>query len=430
MWIFPLAVLQLCFTIVAGSRYQVSGHQNEKQLIQLKSQFDIEPGGFKSLNIQVEEEHLAIYGKMPPKLVSIASQNDDGIYGDGDLVVLTLEFATDVNVSGIPSLTLNTGCSSESCVTKEVQSFRCAADTGSFAMKLEDQFVMSIPSNTTQDELKYKLETFEGINEVTVHYSEIISGNTLRNEVCTSDGNEITITFEDISFPQYDGDLPIIELDSYNWFNDPRTLRPQGNVEERLKGIHNEYVVELPNTTSEVQKGQNQRNSEAYYVSGAGTNVLSFHYNVRVGDDSPALDVISINFDNGYIYSLITGANVSTAIPPLGKSYRYMDSSPSSLSYNQDLTITSSVPKVVSVTSPNDNSIYTRGDTVLIHVEFDIPIKYYGSSIYLLLKPGLLFRQAYIQGLSDDLKTMIFEYDVSAGDFSDDLDYRDRKSVV
>jgi hypothetical protein len=400
------------------------------QLIQLKSQFDIDPGGFKSLNIQVEEEHLAIYGKMPPKLVSIASQNDDGIYGDGDLVILTLEFATDVNVSEIPSLTLNTGCSSEACVTKEIQSFRCAADTGSFAMKLEDQYVMSIPSNTTQEEFKYKLETIEGINDVTVHYSEITSGNTLRNEICTSGGNEITITFEDISFPQYDGDMPILEFDSYNWFDHPRTLRPQGNVEERLKGIHKEYVVELSATATEVQAGKNQRNSEAYYVSGAGSSVLIFHYHVRVGDDSSALDVVSINFDEGYIYSPITGANVSTTTPPLGKSYRYMDSSPSSLSYNQDLVITASVPKVVLVTSPNENTIYTRGDTVFIYVQFDIPVKYYGSGIYLLLKPGVLFRQAYVQGLSEDQKTLIFEYDVSAGDVSDDLDYRSTASIV
>ena len=400
------------------------------QLIQLKSQFDILPGSFQSLNIQVEKEHLAIHGKMPPKLVSIDSQNDDGIYGEGDLVVLTLEFATDVNVSGIPSLTLNTGCSSEDCVIKEIQSFRCAADFGSFAMKLEDQFVMSIPSNTTQDEFKYKLETFEGVNEVTVHYSEIISGNTLRNEICTSGGNTVTITFEDISFPQYDGDLPTLEFDSYNWFNDPRTQLPQGNVDERLKGIHQDYIVELNDTSLEIQKGKNQRNSEAYYVSGAGSNVLVFHYNVRVGDDSPALDVLSINFDNGYIYSPITGANVSTSVPPLGKSYRYMNSAPSSLSYNRDMTITSSVPRVVAVTSPNDNKIYTRGDSVLIYVQFDIPIKYYGNNIYLLLKPGTLFRQAFVQGLTADMTTMIFQYDVSAGDVSEDLDYRGIDSVI
>lgn len=146
-------LLTYCIQFTNASRYQVSGHQNEKQLIQLKSQFDIEPGGFKSLNIDVKEEYIAIYGKMPPKLVSISSLNGDGIYGEGDVVVLTLEFATDVNVSGVPSLTLNTGCSSDTCVVKEIQSFRCAADFGSFAMKLGKEYVMSIPSNTTQDEL-------------------------------------------------------------------------------------------------------------------------------------------------------------------------------------------------------------------------------------------------------------------------------------
>ena len=306
-------------------------------MIQLKSEFDLLPGSFTSLNIDVEEENLSIYGLIPPKLIGIISENSDGIYGHGDLITINLEFTAEVDVTGIPTLTMNTGCHSNDCFIPEIQSFYCAAELGSFAIQFDDQYLMTIDSNLTQDQFKYKLESIQGIDEVTISYSNNKYINTNLNTLCASNGNTIQITYEKISFQKYDGDLPELILDRYNWLPNPRSGLSQGNVEERLRGRKNNYEVILNSTTKEIQKGKKQSDSLAYYSSGSGTKTITFQYIVRQGDFVENLNVISLNFNSGYISSSITGENISTIMPEFGSSYRYLDSNPSSLTHNNFL---------------------------------------------------------------------------------------------
>ena len=168
-----LAVWLLCLSNgVLGARYNVMGSQDEVQEIRLKSQYDLEPGTILSLPIDVEEETITLYGLLPPRLVSIGSSTADGIYSSGDTIYIDMMFTSEVEVVGSPTLTLNTGCSSSadpsSCTTKEIQSFICKADTGAFGLQLEDQYINNIYVNTTQENLKMRLEQLDGINEVTV----------------------------------------------------------------------------------------------------------------------------------------------------------------------------------------------------------------------------------------------------------------------
>ena len=388
------------------------------------------PGQFTSLNIDVPTEYLTVYGKLPPKLKSITSDVEDGIYGTGDVIAITLEFMAEVNVSGIPTLTMNTGCHTDDCFVREIQSFTCAADGGSFAIRLEDQYIMSIDSNTTQDQLKYKLEELEGVTEVTVHYSFSESTNSMRNELCTSEGNTVTVTFEDFDFPQYDGDIPPLQLDRLNRYKDPRYMLSQGNVEARLNGVHNAYVVELTTSAVEVLKGQKQRDGLATYEKGSGSRFLTFHYVVRNGDLSDRFHVESLNFATGYIYSSHTGENISQAVPSFGTAFRYMDSSAGSLGSGNDISITSVNATVQYVTSPDANGVYTMGQVVTIHVVFDLPIMYFGTSIHLLLKPGKLFRKAMVHSLLSDKKTLVFKYEIAAGDSTSDLSYLSSSALV
>ena len=132
----------------------------------MKSQYDLSPGTVLRLPIDVPDEYIGLFGKLPPRLISINSTNINGIYGNGDKILITLQFTSTVAVAGDPVLIVNTGCTQNSCIKKEIQSFICAADRGKFGLRFQDEFVMNIDVNTTQDLFKYRLEELNGINEV------------------------------------------------------------------------------------------------------------------------------------------------------------------------------------------------------------------------------------------------------------------------
>ena len=82
-----------------------------------------------------------------------------------------------------------------------------------------------------QEFVKQKLETIDGIENVTVFFGDEddrdYSGG---RRACTSKGNLIVITFERCSYAdQFDGDVPELRLDATNAVLDPRTMLPVGD---------------------------------------------------------------------------------------------------------------------------------------------------------------------------------------------------------
>ena len=90
---------------------------------------------------------------------------------------------------------------------------------------------------------------------------------------------------------------------------------------------------------------------------------------------------------------------------------------------------------VLSVSSPNVSQIYTQGDRLLLYVNFDLPIAFVDvkhvdqetranhSCIYLMLKPGGLYRKAYVDTVVNDGYTLSFVYQVGLLDTAVKLDY-------
>lgn len=59
-----LICLLLCLQFIFCARFNIVDHQDQPVQIQLKSQYDIEPGSYLKLNIDVEEEYLSLYGAL------------------------------------------------------------------------------------------------------------------------------------------------------------------------------------------------------------------------------------------------------------------------------------------------------------------------------------------------------------------------------
>jgi hypothetical protein len=142
-------------------------------------------------------------------------------------------------------------------------------------------------------------------------------------------------------------------------------------------------------------------------------SVLTFSYEIRNGDSTPALDVKGIDFQMGVIFNPLTGAEVSTVVPGPGANTRSMSIAAQSLSYNVIIQIKTKNPSVILVSSPNENGIYTLGDLVTVHVIFDIPIKVYKGEVMVVRIPaGTFVREAKFVGLLPDKKTLSFVYEI------------------
>jgi hypothetical protein len=343
-------------------------------------------------------------------------------------------------VSGFPSITLNTGCSSRECSVPEIQSFTCKASYGAFSMKLQSQSIMNIFTNTTKQQLQTLLRTkFNGIKRVNVNIQPLSSSfssasssptaDLYLNSICSPSGNNVTITFDQAFFPQFDGDVPTIYLNRLN--NNPDALSglSLGSPETFLyDGLEHEIPVDLPLSTTELQRGYNRSDGVASYLSGSGTNRISFVYTIVSGDIVNSLDVISLNFDHGYIYSsnyndVNKKENVTTDVPLFGIGPRYMTSGASSLSFNTAITVTSKIPSITAVTSPNVSGIYTAGDALFIDVEFDLDISILNPlDIILSLETGSFSRQITFYSLLFN-KVIRFLYIVQPLDISPALEY-------
>lgn len=344
------------------------------------------------------------------------------MYGVGDIIKITLQFTTTVFVNGAPTLTVNTGCYDWTCQTKEVITFTCGADFGHFGMRMLDQFIMNVGANTTQDQLKYYFEDFEGVNEVTVHYGNSDDRDYSQGRrVCTSIGNKVTVTFENVTLPQFNGNVPTIEFDPTNSFRDLRSGQVLGQPDSKLRGRTSGYVPKI--TSAVLSEGFQKGDGTAYYHSGNGTTAITFAFVVQDGDFSNDLEVKSLNFDKGCIFGNVTYANVSQSVPAFGAGPRYMSISPSSLGFNSNIKISSATPQILKVTAMNANGVYTEGDDILILIMYDLPVKVYGAENFALaLSTGSYSRSAKFVQVRNET-TIEMKYTVQFGDTNPTLDY-------
>jgi hypothetical protein len=157
--------------------------------------------------------------------------------------------------------------------------------------------------------------------------------------VCSSKGNTVTITFDDVSFPQYNGDVPLLQFDATNTYAHLRSGLNMGEDDSFLGGVPQHSRRYTPNVTAavEVVRGAQQRDGTAYYVSGSGTDTIRFKFIAQNGDFTERLEVKALDFTHGYLYSPVTHANVSTVVPAPQAGPRYMTQAASALGFKHHI---------------------------------------------------------------------------------------------
>ena len=242
--------------------YDHSTHYNLRTTVRLKDVENYVPdGGTLSMPITARPEYISVRSAGPPKIVDVDSVEDDLEYGVGQELYIDVKFTSPVDVSGSPRLVMSTGCGGEAgCYVKEVQQFTCLADEGKFSITFkrrssdtgyEAQHATNIPVSHSQEQLKQTLEQLEGVRKVTVKYDDVDDRDySFGNRVCTSKGNKVTITFDEVDDDVGDdGDIPQIILDKINAPLDPRTYLNLGDgtflraqVKKKKKIYLSEYI--------------------------------------------------------------------------------------------------------------------------------------------------------------------------------------------
>ena len=158
--------------------------------------------------------------------------------------------------------------------------------------------------------------------------------------------------------------------------------------------------------------------AEASYVSGSGTNTLTFTYVVSSGDTSADLDYDSVSSLTGTIKDAANNAADRT-LPAPGAA--------GSLGANEALVIDTSAPAVDDVSSTTADGTYSEGASVSIQVAFSEAVFVTGTPS-LALNAGASAEATYVSGSGTD--TLTFTYVVSSGDASADLDYDSVSSLT
>ncbi len=320
----------------------------------------------------------------PPAATAVSSTQSAGVYGAGTTIPITVSFGEVVNVTGTPQLTLNDGAVVDYA-------------SGSGTTALTFNYTVAAGENTQQ--LDYVSADALTLN-----------GGTIQDAT----GNAATLT---LSTPGTGIDSLIaqnIVIDTT-----PRTVtavstsKPSGTYGPGTSIQISVTFGEPMTVTSPVLLLLNASTGAiANYVSGSGTDTLTFNYNVSTGQNAAILDYISTTAlalgDGGSVLDP-AGNPADLTLPTRG-------STPDGL-YAQHIEIVTAPATVTAVSSTA--GAYKAGQTVPITVAFSHSVNVSGGAPQLALNDGGVAN--YVSG--SGTTTLTFNYVVGANDNTQDLDY-------
>jgi gliding motility-associated-like protein len=189
------------------------------------------------------------------------------------------------------------------------------------------------------------------------------------------------------------------------------------NVNVNLTGTAPTILVEYDDT--------NNLTRNAVYVSGSGTNSLTFEYDVQPGDSKINLSLKAssgIN-TNGSTIQDIAGNNTLISLPT--------STSPNSLSSLKNITLDSDPPDLLIVRSDTVTGTFGINQSVDLYILFDEAISVTGTPTLLLNVGNGNSRSIDYSSIDNSGGTgkIIFSYTVQSGDEITPLEYVDQNSL-
>ncbi|MCX7748345.1 MAG: PA14 domain-containing protein [Clostridia bacterium] len=318
-----------------------------------------------------------------PVVTKVTTAVADGAYKSGQLIPITVKFSSIVDVTGTPQLALNTGATVN-------YSGGDGTDTLTFDYTVA-------PGHTAAD-LDYV-----DVNSLT------LNGGTIR-----SGGQDVNITLPDRGWPDSLGGSKDIRIDTTAPIVGSVTSN-KGNGSYKLGDVidirvHFDGPVTVTGTPRIALNSNIGRT--ASYTSGSGSSTLLFNYTVSSGDSALDLDYPATNaLDlNGGAIRDFAGNDADLTLPAVGGA--------GSLGGEKDIRVDGVIEAVINVTSDDGDATYKVGSMIQIKVVLDGAVTVTGSPV-LALNTG----QNALYNSGSGTNTLVFRYQVQAGDNIGDLNY-------
>ncbi|HLO50635.1 MAG TPA: ELWxxDGT repeat protein [Kamptonema sp.] len=322
-------------------------------------------------------------------ITNITSTLADGNYTIGQVVPIAVTFDESVNVTGTPNLTLNNGGTATYA-------------SGSGTNTLTFNYIVAAGQNTTD------------LDQASVSALSLNSG-TIKDVA----NNDATLTVPAPGAANSLGGNKNIAIDT----TDPTI----SNITSTLAdgSYTTGQVIPISITLSEnvnvtgTPKLALNSGIQATYVSGSGTNTLTFDYTVAAGQNIADLDyanALALSLNGGTIKDAFNN-NATLNLPTPGAA--------NSLGANKNITIDTTAPAIAGVNSTLANGNYTVGQTVPIDLSFNEIVNVTGVP-KLTLNTGGIANYASGSGTN----TLTFNHTVASGQNTTDLDYQNATALT
>lgn len=326
-----------------------------------------------------------------PTISRVTSTTADGEYNAGALINIRVVFPEPVNVTGNPTITLETGS------TDAVATF----SGGSGGTQLD--FTLTVVAGYATSDLDYISTSALGLN-----------GGTIRDIA----GNDAVLNLAPPGTTGWLGALKDIAIDTTPPnFTSVSSTNADGRytvgAEISITVTLNEPVIVSGTPLLTLATGSTTRYAE--YLSGSESSTLIFLYTVQAGDQSSDLDYESsaaVTTSGGSIRDL-AGNDATISLPTPG--------TPNSLGANKDITIDTQAPYVTSVAMLTANGTYKAGATIDFTVTFSETVSV-SDTPTIALETGSSDGVASYTG-GTGTSTLSFRYTVLDGHNSTDLDF-------
>lgn len=332
-----------------------------------------------------------------PVISNVTSPNPNGTYGLGSTISVQIVFSEAVNVTGTPTLTLETG------TTDRNATYTSGSGTNTLT------FTYTVQSGDTASDLNYVNSTSLGV-----------SGAVIADAV----GNNATITLPSTGGAGSLGANKAIVIDAVAPIIYSLTAtNPNGTygvgTTINIEFSFSEAVTVTGTPTLTLETGTTDRN--ATYTSGSGSNTLVFTYTVQSGDAANDLDYVSTTSlgVTGATIADSAGNNATLTLPAPG--------SGNSIGGSKAIVIDGTAGTVTNVTSSSSNGTYGSGNTLSIQIVFSKAMTVTGTP-RLALNSGASAYANYSSG--SGTTTLTFSYTVASGDASSDLDYTSTSALA
>ncbi len=330
----------------------------------------------------------------PPTVVQVTSPDANQYYLADSTIDVQVDFSEKVYVGGSPQLTLETG-GSDAVVNYT---------SGSTDSVWIFQYTVAIGHET--GDLEYVATNSLAPNGGTVRD---LAGNDATLALPALGGGSSLADNKDL---QVDGIVPTVSLVAAN---KPDGIYKAGVSFDLVVAFSEIVIVDetggTPTLTLDLGAG-----FPVAYTSGSASDTLKFQYTIQAGHDVTDLAYASttaLALNLGTIRDIAGNDATLTLDTPNG---------PASLSGAKAIDIDTVVPTVLLVSSEDADGAYMAGDLLAIDVVFDEDVTVAGGPPLLVLETGATDPQVSMSSGSGS-DTLTFNYTVSAGETSADLDY-------